>query len=121
MRELAESNGCVLSNRFGDGPNWRMRVVRSACDALGIDSDTVLRHSFPRGLYAIPLLTNFRAFLKGDTQVPRYRNLPLCALTDHWRERWLSMRKRNPSVVERVRQFSPDHFSLEPFSYSNSV
>ena len=32
MRELLESEGCDISHKFGDGPNWRMRV----CDLLAI-------------------------------------------------------------------------------------
>lgn len=79
MLQLAEENGCNISNRFGDGPNWRMRVIRSACDVLGLNSDVILRHSFKRGLFAIELATNWRAFLKGQAETPRYRNLPVVA------------------------------------------
>ena len=113
MRELAEAHGCVLSNRFGDGPNWRMRVIRSACDVLGLNSDVILKHSFRRGLYAVPLLCNFRAFLTGKSQTPRYRDLPADRLAEHWRNRWLNMRKGNTAVVERVRAFSPEQFRIE--------
>ena len=52
MLQLAKDNGCNISNRFGDGPNWRMRVIRAACDVLGLNSDIILKHSFQRGLFA---------------------------------------------------------------------
>jgi hypothetical protein len=112
MRQLVQSDGCIISNRFGDGPNWRIRVIRTACDMLGLNSDVILKHSFQRGLYAIPLTTNFRAFLTGKSEAPRYRNLPLVDLADHWRERWLTMRKQNEEVVSRVRRFSPEEFTI---------
>lgn len=112
MRALVAQKGLIIPNRFGDGPNWRMRVIRSACDILGFDSDVILKHSFQRGLYAIPLATNFRAFLKAASATPRYRNLPLDELAAHWRSRWLNMRKENAEVIRRVREFSPEKFSI---------
>ncbi len=113
MKELAETNGCNISNRFGDGPNWRMRVIRSACDALNLDSDVILRHSFKRGLFAVPLAINYKSFLRGDSKKAIYRNLPLAKLAEYWRERWLSMRLQNPLIVERAKRFSPSQFKIE--------
>ena len=121
MRKLAEKGGFIISNRFGDGPNWRMRVIRTACDMLGLNSDVILRHSFKRGLYAVPLTTNFRAFLTGESEEPRYRNLPLIKLTDHWRNRWLYMRKENQDIVKRVKQFKPENFTIAKYSIPNNV
>jgi hypothetical protein len=113
MRELAETYGFDISNRFGSGPNWRMRVIRSACDVLNLDSDVILRHSFKRGLLAIPLATNYKSFLRGDSKKVIYRNLPLEELAEHWRSRWLKMRLRNRLIVERVKRFSPSQFKIE--------
>jgi len=112
MLQLAEENGCNISNRFGDGPNWRMRVIRSACDALNLDSDVILRHSFPRGLFAVTLAVNWKSFLTGRSETPKYRDLPLNKLVHHWRERWFNMRKRNDSVVQGVMRFSPEQFTI---------
>ncbi len=113
MKELAKTNGCNISNRFGDGPNWRMRVIRSACDALNLKSDVILRHSFKRGLFAVPLAINYKSFLRGDSKKAIYRNLPLAKLAEYWRERWLSMRLQNPLIVERAKRFSPSQFKIE--------
>jgi hypothetical protein len=113
MRELADSNDINTSNRFGDGPNWRMRVIRSACDILGLDSDVILRHSFKRGLFAVPLATNYKSFLKGESRKPVYRNLPLAALVQHWQRRWFHMRLQNDLVVERAKGCSPAEFGIE--------
>jgi hypothetical protein len=119
MFELVVENGCNISNRFGDGPNWRMRVIRTACDMLGLNSNIILKHSFQRGLFAAKLTTNWRAFLKGQSTTPRYRNLPLNVLVSHWRDRWLNMRKRNDAVLQKVKGFSPEQFIIEKAIVTN--
>jgi hypothetical protein len=89
-----------------------MRVIRSACDIIGIDSDVILRHSFRRGIYASPLATNWKSFLKGETRKPKYRDIPLEKVVQHWKERWLDMRKQNELVLQKVKNFSPKQFKL---------
>jgi hypothetical protein len=113
MLRLAEEKGCNISNRFGDGPNWRMRVIRSACDVLGLDSNIILKHSFPRGLFAVCLALNWKSFLNGKSQTPIYRNLPLDKLVNHWRDRWFNMRKQNESAIHKVKAFNPSQFNIE--------
>jgi len=113
MLQFASENGCNTSNRFGDGPNWRMRAIRSACDILGLNSDIILKHSFQRGLFAIRLATNWKSFLYGTAKTPVYRDMPLDKLVDYWRVRWFNMRKQNDSVIQKVRAFSPDQFTIE--------
>src|SRR3989344_1702243 len=113
MRELAKAKGCNTSNIFGMGPNWRMRIIRSACDILKLNSDVVLKHSFQRGLYAIPLAVNSKSFLRGEAKRPIYRNLPLKKLVKFWKKRWFDMRKQNFDLVESVRAFSPTVFEIK--------
>lgn len=50
MIELLREKKISISNKFGEGPIWRMRVIRAASDVLGIDSDILLRHSFKRAI-----------------------------------------------------------------------
>jgi len=113
MLQLAVEKECNTSNRFDDGPNWRMRVIRAACDVLGLDSDIILKHSFQRGVFAVRLATNWRAFLKGEAKAPKYRNMPLDKLVNYWRDRWLKKRKQNDSIISKVREFSPAHFTID--------
>lgn len=89
-----------------------MRVIRTACDILGLDSNVILKHSFSRGLYAVKLANNFRSYLHGKSETPRYRNLPLEELVGYWRNRWLNMRRKNMDVVQKVRSFSPQNFMI---------
>lgn len=112
MQQLLGEKGIMITNRFGDGPNWRMRVVRTASDIIGFDSDVLLRHSYKRGVYAVPLTKNFRSFLLGKADRAIYYNLPLERLVKFWKERWLNMRKKNMNVINKILNFNPDNFSI---------
>ena len=112
MQQLLEKRGVMETNRFGDGPNWRMRIIRSASDVIGFNSNILLQHSFRRGIYAVPLAKNFRSFLLGKTDKPIYYNLPMRTLVKFWRERWLNMRKRNINVIDKILSFKPEDFGV---------
>lgn len=112
MQQLLVDKGLIITNRFGDGPNWRMRVIRSASDIIGFDSNVVLQHSFKRGIYAIPLARNFRTFLHGKTNNPIFYDLSMQALVTFWKERWLDMRKKNTNVINQILDFNPDDFEI---------
>ena len=112
MRELLAEKGIEVTNRFGDGPIWRMRVIRTVGDILGFDSDFLLKHSFQRQIYAIPLAHNYRKFLQGENRRLRYFNYSLDRLVDYWKERWLINRKKNLEVKDRIYDFDPANFSI---------
>jgi len=112
MRALLESNNILVTNRFGDGPVWRMRVIRTAADVLGFDSDFLLKHSFQREIYAIPLAENFKEFLQGEHVRLKYYDYPLNRLVDHWKTRWLGNRKNNAEVEKSVRNFHVKDFRI---------
>ncbi len=113
MRELLKSRNVLVTNRFGDGPVWRMRVIRTAADMLGFDSDFLLRHSFQREIYAVPLARNYREFLQGENKHLKYSNYSLNELIIHWKERWLNQRKKNPDVKKDVMRFRAEDFRIE--------
>lgn len=112
MRDLLKIHEVLVSNRFGDGPIWRMRVIRTAAELLGFNSDFLLRHSFQRNIYAVPLAHNFRQFLTGQHSRLNYYNYSLSSLVQHWWTRWLKQRKHNPVVRNSVLSFKPRHFSI---------
>lgn len=112
MHQLLVEKGIMITNRFGDGPNWRMRVIRVASDIIGFNSNILLQHSFRRGIYAVPLARNFRSFLLGKVDKPIYYNLPMQTLVKFWKERWLNMRKRNTNVIDKIVNFKPEDFGV---------
>ena len=96
------SPGTSSKNRFGDGPNWKMRTARICLQRLDLPPD-LLKHGIRREVYAIPLASNYAEFLRGDTRRLDENNIPLKKVVEFWKERWLYGR------AERV----PDYLSFE--------
>ena len=62
---LRQSNHPYVSgNRFGQGPNWRIRVIRVGLEKLGLDQD-LLRHGIAREIYVMPIASNAKEYLVG--------------------------------------------------------
>lgn len=115
MQELLKQKDIRITNKFGDGPNWRMRLIRTACDCIGIDADILLCHSFKRNIYAVPLANNFREILSGSQRKPSYYNYPQKFLEDYWNNRWLTKRKlflKESGRVNEVLSFEPQLFNV---------
>ena len=112
MRDLLEYKGISVTNRFGDGPIWRMRVIRASADILGFNADFLLKHSFQRAIYVIPLAANYKEFLQGKSQQLDYYDYPLNSLVEHWHKRWLINRRNRPEVEEAVRGFKKSEFVI---------
>lgn len=75
-------------NRFGDGPNWKIRTARSALQHLRMPGE-LLRHGVNREIYGVPLAVNFRSFLRGETDFLELEDTPFDDLVDFWKTRWL--------------------------------
>ena len=74
-------------NRFGNGPNWKIRVIRQAARELGL-SEKTLYHGIRRQVFLVPLASNTREFLKGDARHPKYITSTISDTTGYWKERW---------------------------------
>jgi len=86
----------VGGNRFGDGPNWKIRTARSALECLGMPGD-LMRHGVRREIFGIPLAENFDAFLRQETSRLRLFDIPFDDVAEHWKQRWLMGRaERKP-------------------------
>lgn len=112
MIELLKSKGINVGHKFGDGPSWVMRVIRTAGDILGFDSDFLLKHSFKRNIYFVPLAKEYKAFLNGQTKQPFFNNYTKNDLVDYWKERWLNKRKQNIDIIDKVLEFKPEDFKI---------
>jgi hypothetical protein len=66
MRALLhrEEHKYASGYKFGQGPNWRLRVAREAVKRVGLDPQ-LLRHGISREVYAAPLASNWREYLCG--------------------------------------------------------
>lgn len=88
-------------NRFGMGPNWKMRVIRVALTKLGLDPQK-LNHGLQRGVYLAPLARNYDKFLRGEERVlSKDVQDGIEAITQRIKNRWIIPRSmRNETWKE---------------------
>lgn len=106
MRKYLEQQNhpYASGNRFGNGPNWRLRVARAALEDIGFDGDHVLRHGIEREVYAVPLATNWREVLLGQHKRVHGRVLPAVEIANYCLRRWIIPRSHRD---DRFREFVP--------------
>lgn len=112
MNAYLRSQGVFVSNRFGNGPSWTMRVIRSAGSMLGFDADFLLKHSFKRNIYFVSLANGSESFLRGDTTRLRNYSSSMRTLVDHWKRRWLMKRRLRDDVIQKVKAFRRRDFEV---------
>lgn len=76
------------SYKFGNGPNWKMRVLKAGLRELGL-SEKMLGIGWKRGYYRLSLAENWRSFLLGETNRPIFRNVTKSGLIEYWKTRWV--------------------------------
>ena len=76
MREYLYEKGHKYAdnNRFGQGPNWKIRVIRETFIQLGITKD-LLRHGIKREVFICKLASNAIKVLSGKAKDLEYQNL----------------------------------------------
>lgn len=84
---IRRSHPYATGNRFGDGCNWRIRVIRQAAMELGVNMD-VLKHGIRRPVYVVPLARNAREVLLGKSKRPIYMTSSVEKIAEYWRQRW---------------------------------
>jgi len=86
LREMGDP--VVERYKYGGGPNWRFRVVKRCLAHLGLSPD-LLHHGIKREVFAVPLATNAREFLRGEEAEPVYYEASKDWLFNYFRDRWL--------------------------------
>jgi hypothetical protein len=91
LRGYLEATGhpYASGHRFGMGPNWRIRVARTALEKIGIDGNSILKHGVQREVYAIPLARNWREILLGSHKNVRSAVLPASEIASFCLDRWI--------------------------------
>lgn len=85
-------------HQYGDGPNWKIRVIREALERIGMDGD-LLRHGIAREVFAMPLADNFKPYLRGETDELLQKRQTVCDITTAALQRWMVPR------ADRNREF----------------
>ena len=74
---------------FGEGPNWKIRVIRKALERLGMDTG-LAQHGFQREVFFCSVADNALAFLNGSDRAPRYDSLRSVEEISHLaKSRWM--------------------------------
>lgn len=74
-------------NRFGQGPNWKIRTIRTCLQALGLPSRLLL-HGVKRSVYLAPLASNYKEFLLGVDNAPLFFDNDLESIVEYFKKRW---------------------------------
>ena len=112
MRKYLDEQGIRVGYKFGDGPSWRMRLIKAVGDLLEFNSDFLLKHSFRRKIYFVSLAENSLEVLNGIEKRPKYYHWSKNKLSEYWRKRWLNNRKENPLIAKKVLDFEPRDFEI---------
>ena len=87
--------------RFGGGPSWKLRVIRSCLRELDLPA-TALQHGIRREAFAAPLARDWREFLLGKHDAPEFSDRSVEDLMAFFRERWLLPRAQRDSRHEDI-------------------
>ena len=90
LKNLLKSEGHAYPQgyKYGDGPNWRLRVVRAAFSRLGL-SQNILNHGIRREVYAVPLASNADRCLRGEVKRARWQLYSTKEIGDFCVQRWM--------------------------------
>ena len=108
LRGYLESEGHPYANgnKFGMGPNWKIRVIRTALSKLGIDGASILKHGIQREVYAIPLADNFKSILLGQKENIESKVRPASEISDYCLNRWILPRADRDNTYKNFLGYS---------------
>jgi hypothetical protein len=117
LRELlaAEDHPYANGHVYGEGPNWRMRLIRAGFVRLELGPE-LLRHGIQRESFAMPLAAGFRDYLCGRADQVSVRRPPVKVIAEAAKERWVLPRAgrtssyldfRREMVLERMIPVGP--------------
>lgn len=90
------------SYEYGDGPNWKMRVLKKGLQELDLSYE-MLSIGWKRGYYRLPLIENWQDFLNHKTDKVQYLYSSKSSIIDYWKNRWLYPRKEK--LQEKLNNF----------------
>lgn len=96
------------SNAFAAGVNYKMRSIAAGLSHLGLGR--LQQHKTPRLVYVVPLARNWREYLTGLEDEPRWLyerldapEVETNALAVYWKHRWLLPRLQRVETVQALR------------------
>ena len=86
--------GLFNTYKYGQGPNWKMRMLRIGLHELGL-SEEMMSIGWKRGYYRCTLAENWKEYLKGEDNKIRWKELNKNELVEYWKNRWIIPRYNN--------------------------
>ncbi len=74
--------------KYGQGPNWKMRILRKGLHNLGFSED-MMSIGWPRGYYRCTLAENWQEYLKGEVNRVKWKPFDKDELLEYWKTRWV--------------------------------
>lgn len=82
-------NKYAKGHKYGNGPNWRMRVVRRVLAYLKLNPE-LIRHNMKREIFICPVAANAYKVLRGENIRPRFPDLlSVAEIGAAARDRWM--------------------------------
>lgn len=100
LREIESPE--LIKNNFGDGPNWKFRILRTAFRELALPQD-LLFHGVQRELFIAPLAYNYKDFFCSPGVKPKMIAYPQKSLIDFFKTRWFLPRAERLSIFQSVK------------------
>lgn len=93
---LKAEHPIAMKHQYGDGPNWRIRMIRVALQHLGM-SPHLVRHGISREVLALPLTPNLQTVLRDGESPQAHTRAGALEIGQAARERWIIPRaQRRP-------------------------
>ena len=102
MRE--DGHGYVDGHQFGNGPNWRIRVLRVGLKTIGLELDAILKHGIQREVYAMQLAGNAKDYLAGRAAEPEFDHRTVKEISELALDRWVVPRAERRPAYRRFRR-----------------
>lgn len=104
----------IEKNRFGQGPQWKMRVIRNCLQRINLNGNDLLYHGIKRGFYGAPLADNFKEYLRGETNEPDYYEQNIEDISTYIKDRYIIPRAKR--VADQLK-----HFDIETIRISKNI
>lgn len=108
MKEYLLLYGIEVKGGYGNGPNYKFRLINTAFHKmneeidlkkrLGVESiDALVQHNIQREVFLFPLASNVREYLNGYDHQAKYYDYNFKDLANYWKHRYLMKRAINNS------------------------
>ena len=106
LRELLREadHPYVDGHKFGNGPNWRLRLLRAGLEFLELDADHTLKHGIQREVYVMPIASNAREYLAGMDSKAAFDQRSVEEISGFAIKRWVAPRAKRDSSYEEFQR-----------------